>query len=270
MTRLGVDFSQFGGPLAQETVRCWKEQGIEFAIPQYSSMLPQHLEALKQGSLDTEVYVYLYFPLSPWSQTPESRVSNCINMLHGFNVKRIWLDVEESNASPANTVAAVQRCVEVVQAAGLSPGIYTGRWIWPSATESSQAFAHLPLWHAEYTAPDGADESHPEDAPDFDNFIPYGGWTRPLIWQFQNTHPLCGHSVDLNAMEGSDMSQEQLNELGEQRARAYLIDALLRDFKVVPVAETADKLTVELQPLDGQAVMARFTIWKRPEVVRGE
>ena len=48
----------------------------------------------------------------------------------------------------------------------------------------------------------------------------------------------------LTILEGSDMTQEQLNELGEQRARAYLIDALLRDFKVVPVAEAPDKLTV--------------------------
>ena len=263
---LGVDFSSFGGSLDQGTVACWRQQGIEYAIPQYSAALPQHLEALRGSGLRTEVYVYLYFPLSPWNQTPEDRVRACLNMLHGRDVKRVWLDVEETNDTPAGTVAAVQRCVKVVEDAGLAPGIYTGRWIWPRATGNSAAFAHLPLWHAEYTAPDGAGESHPEDAPDFDTFIPYGGWTRPRIWQFQNTHPLCGHSVDLNKME-EPMTNEQ--------AKLHMFNALLHDFDVVPVSEGQGVLEgeptptvrVRLQPIDGQPAFAEFTIWAKTDVV---
>src|SRR3989304_2434410 len=46
----------------------------------------------------------------------------------------------------------------------------------------------------------------PDIAPDFDRFRPYGGWTRPAMWQFQGTTQLCSFGVDLNLREAPIVS----------------------------------------------------------------
>lgn len=194
MSHLGVDFSSHGGSLEQARIDCWKALGVEYAIVQYSGLMPEHLDACMAGDLYAEAYVYLYFPRSPWNQTPEDRVLACLNMIGNRPMERIWLDVEEKGNSPAEVVAAIGRCVSLVEAAGKKAGIYTARWIWPSATGNSAAFSHLPLWHAEY-------RGTIQNPPPFDSFQPYGGWARPHIWQFAGTTQLCGHSVDLNNSE---------------------------------------------------------------------
>lgn len=192
---LGVDFSQFGGPLAQQTIACWKQNGVEFAIVQYSAVMTQHLEALAKAAMPAEAYVYLYWGVSPWNQTPQDRTVAALNMAGG-NIKRLWLDAEDST-HPYREDQLLE-CVRICEQAGMPTGIYTGRWWWQPNTGDSQAFKNLPLWHAEYTAPDGEAGPRPDLAPALSSFKPYGGWTKPTIWQFQNTHQFCGHSVDLN------------------------------------------------------------------------
>ena len=68
-----------------------------------------------------------------------------------------------------------------------------------------------------------------------------------------------------------------LAALGEEpmtnnEARAHLINALLHDFNVVPVAEGEingkPTVTVELQPVDGQPSFGRFTIWAEKDVIQ--
>ena len=50
---LGVDFSQWGGALKPETVECWKDSGVKFAVVQYSERMTQHLDVLTAaGGLD--------------------------------------------------------------------------------------------------------------------------------------------------------------------------------------------------------------------------
>ena len=179
--------------------------------------MPDHLQALAGSGLDVEVYVYLHFPLSPWQQTPEMRVNACLAMIRGKNVRRLWLDVEDprDSASPADTVAALQRCVSLCQTAGVQSGIYTRANSYQDHVGNSTAFAHLPLWHAGYIgqAPTPDLSLMPQD---FRSFVPYNGWTRPLILQWWNTTTFGDHSVDLNVMEVEETTAN-INGDGSQR-----------------------------------------------------
>ena len=41
------------------------------------------------------------------------------------------------------------------------------------------------LWYADY-----------DDIKNFDDFIEFGGWTKPNIKQYEGTHTLCSSGVD--------------------------------------------------------------------------
>lgn len=219
MSSLGVDFSSFGGDLAQSTIQQWKDNGVTFAVVQYSNRMPQHLEALKDSGIQTEAYVYLYWGVDPWGQTPQVRTQNALLMMAGYDVKRLWLDAEDTT-HPFDA-RQLDACVALCEGAGVATGIYTGRWVWAGAYGNPTGFEHLPLWHAEYLgeAPSPDLSKQPQD---FDAFKPYGGWTKPHTWQFWNTTTFCGHSVDLNARE-ADVTKE------EDQLRTLIIRALLRD-----------------------------------------
>lgn len=196
--RLGVDFSQWGGPLSVNTVECWRAQGVDHAIVQYSALMRQHLQTLKDaGGIETEAYVYLYWGQSPWGQTPVQRTKECIDIMDDFGIKVLWLDAEDS-IHPYDEAQLIE-CEQYCYSRGIVPGIYTGGWWWIPNTRNSQTFKHLPLWDANYLA----EATHPDlskSPNNFDRFRPYGGWSKPTIWQWHNTTLLCGHSVDLNAL----------------------------------------------------------------------
>lgn len=239
--RLGPDFSEWGGPLEPATVVCWKANGADFAVVQYSQRARQHLATL-QGQMQAEMYVYLYWLTDPWGQTPAVRTQNALNICAAFGVKRLWLDCEDS-MHPFNP-KQLDECINLCHQAGVEAGIYTGRWWWEPQTDNSSAYAHLPLWHAEYV-----------DAPpdDFTGFKAYGGWSQPLIWQWKGTTSFCGHSVDLNVMEDG-MSESDKTELSERRAKMALLGTLLADYRVVEEApNTYGQRVVSLRNQDGSA-----------------
>ncbi len=190
---LGVDFS--AGEVTPAAIDAWKQQGVEFVVVQYSADLPRHLTQLEGSGLPLEVYVYLYFPLSQWNQTPEDRVRACIGMLHGHNVSRLWLNVEDpqDNDTAANIQAALQRCVVLVEAAGLQAGIYTSKSKYGERLGNSTAMSHLPLWHANFI------NRMPSDT-EIDNFEAYNGWSRPSMWQWAADQSVGGINVDMDAM----------------------------------------------------------------------
>lgn len=76
-------------------------------------------------------------------------------------------------------------------------------------------------------------------------------------------------------IQEDELSAAEKQELANQRARSYLIDWLLRDVDVVPIAEEArpgsalgDILTVEFRAADGTS-HGQAKIWMRPDVRRG-
>ena len=141
------------------------------------------------AGVTVDAYVYLY-----WRRDVRAEVARALETIEDLPVGRLWVDCEDdsSGIEPGVIVELIDTAVE---ACALIPaGIYTGRWWWAPATSDSRRFSDLPLWHAQYTR--SADER-----PVFDAFTAYGGWTRPLMWQFRGTTQLCGVSVDLNLRE---------------------------------------------------------------------
>lgn len=92
--KLGVDFS--AGIPSAATIDCWKAQGVEYAVVQYDAPVEfqAQMRAIANAGIELQVYVYEYFPLSPWGQTPEDRIRACLNYIQGFPVTRVWVDVE--------------------------------------------------------------------------------------------------------------------------------------------------------------------------------
>jgi hypothetical protein len=48
-------------------------------------------------------------------------------------------------------------------------------------------FKDLPLWYPHY-----------DNVPNFSDFKPFGGWTKPAMKQFWNTMKICGTAIDSN------------------------------------------------------------------------
>jgi len=258
---LGVDFSE-GDDITQSTIDAWKAAGVGVALIQYSQKLPTYLQQMAHSGIPLEAYVYLYFPVSPWNQTPESRVQACLNMLRGYPVSRVWLDVEDpnDNDTPANITAALTRCVDLVEAASYQAGIYTGRYKFPERVGNTQVFARLPLWHADYInrAPTQAD---------FDAWQGYNGWTRPLIWQWGDTQDFGGHSVDMNTMEVDDVAKEHYeNELDDRRARELFTFWTMQIPPMVHVAFDPQGRGLVVTGKDGQQALVACDVpdWAAP------
>lgn len=239
--RLVVDFS--AGALSRAGVAAWQRVGVKGAIVQYSERLSRYLAVLDACTLDfVDVYVYLYFPESPWDQTPEERVAEALHLVQGHRVGRVWLDVEDpfddqTIQGQVNTVAALKRCVQLVERSGYPAGIYSGFWTYIQHTGNSMEFNHLPWWHADYVVWDKpfADLTRMPTELRFRNGS-YAGVAAPTIWQWQNTCTLAGvtPSVDLNicADDMAPMEDEMVQhvtisaaERGDAAFRSYLVGA---------------------------------------------
>lgn len=185
-----LDVSNYTGPFTPEVAHCWRERGFSRLIAgtQRPEITRGQLESALEAGLQVEAYVYLY-----WRFDTAAEVRAAIEAVSDLPVQRLWLDCEDS-AEGFTPEQVLSQIGAAVSAAGSIPaGIYTGRWWWRPATADSVVFASLPLWHAEYTP-------RANLLPDFAAFEPYGGWSRPRMWQYQGTTSLCGVNVDLNLL----------------------------------------------------------------------
>ncbi len=200
--QLAVDVSNYSGVISPEQAACLKARGVEHLIAgtQVPSVTRAQIEAARTAGMSVDAYVYLY-----WRRDVRVEVGRALETVSGLPAGRLWLDCEDDTGGlPPEEV--IELIAAAVEACGDVPaGIYTGRWWWAPSTGDSGRFSYLPLWHAEYIR-------SAEERPDFDSFPPYGGWTRPAMWQFRGTTPLCGVSVDLNLQEAPSMEQAGLSE----------------------------------------------------------
>lgn len=154
-------------------------------------------------------YGFCYFG-SPFGAYRDTKWA--IQLAQEFGVDRVWVDCETDGRAvgftdavqptPAQRVAEIQGCVDLIRAAGLTPGIYTGGWWWPGQTENSSQFANLPLWHSDYGANDGTREPVQE--------VAYGGWSKVSIHQYTSQLPVCGRNRDANyVFEEDDMGMTE-------------------------------------------------------------
>ena len=115
------------------------------------------------------------------------------NNLYGMT----WIDIE-TNPSPNcawttdgdSNCAFIKELVSAVKARGKKVGLYATGFMWNQIFGNRTACQELgsePLWYAHY---DGKET--------LTDFVPFGGWTKPLIKQFADGPAVCGANIDHN------------------------------------------------------------------------
>jgi len=111
------------------------------------------------------------------------------------NMKIVWIDVEEKDKehhwfdSPKDNIEFITNMTEAISGYKMFPGIYTRRDNWISITNDSNAFSSWHLWYAHY-----------DGKPNFDDFVPFGGWGIDSVRmkQYSQNVKMHGVNVDLN------------------------------------------------------------------------
>lgn len=175
-----LDGSNYSGMLPAVTVSAWKASGVEgyIAGTQDRNICRQQLGTVFAGGLRGEAYQEMY-----WTVDPITQIEQGVETVGDFPIEHLWIAVENPGAflSVAALHDVVAACADIL------PGIYTRQNFWESNVNSSE-FSYLDLWTAEYFT-----DKH---QPSVTEFVSYGGWKAPLMWQFLNTHMDNGFSVD--------------------------------------------------------------------------
>jgi hypothetical protein len=86
----------------------------------------------------------------------------------GVTVPVLWIDIEpyQTNSNLPST-EQIKQCIELVRRGGISPGIYTGPWVWSLLRNPIDPVINAcPLWTAEYNG-----------LATLSDVTLYGGWT---------------------------------------------------------------------------------------------
>lgn len=196
MRRNVLDFSNYSG--LTPDVRALINAGWDGVIlgTQYPSVTRRQWEACTLDGLHVDaLYVFVY-----WDTEDIRRLDDALALAERYDLK-VWLDCEWTHTgypgvgtwapSPPFLIDMIRRYKTRLGAR--YAGIYTGKWWWEPYVGNTTEFSGDPLWHAAYQAAQ----------PDFDDFKPYGGWTRPLIWQY-SSNGTQGVNADLNVEETPD------------------------------------------------------------------
>ncbi len=188
-----LDFSNYTG--LSPDVHALKAAGWDGVIlgTQNPSVTRRQWEACNlEGFHVDSLYCFVY-----WDLEDVRRISEALQLAEQYNLS-VWLDCEWTHqgypgtgtwAPPVNTLKSLIRKYKQ-QLGARYAGIYTGKWWWEPYVGNTTEFSGDPLWHAAYQAAQ----------PDFDDFLPYGGWTRPLLWQY-SSNGTQGVNADLNVEE---------------------------------------------------------------------
>lgn len=198
MIRRGVDTDNYDGDVSVRRFESLKEKGFDFVIvgAQVGTDGKNYTRLQIDNARAADLEVPAVYELLYWDDRDITRMNRA--KAHGLPV---WIDCEYDIglAPPEWIVGRIQAAVSFL--GEQCAGIYTGSWWWKPSTNNSAAFAHLPLWHAAY--PYGVGQLPPAGyTPDFNTFAPYGGWTRPTVWQYADVAP-DELSFDSNAWEVS-------------------------------------------------------------------
>ncbi|CAB3403483.1 unnamed protein product [Caenorhabditis bovis] len=192
----GIDFIQ---AVSASTFNCLRTNGISFVIPRVFTSLGSidgtgvnNVKNAHAGGI-TDVGAYLFPCLSSRCPSAATQVRNTISRLRAekTTINYLWLDIERL-AWPANHASNrkfIEEMVNEAKALNQPVGIYSNYYNWEEIVGLDyHGLSYLPLWWATY-----------DNKPGFQDFKPFGGWTKPLIHQWKGTtNGKCGVSVDLN------------------------------------------------------------------------
>jgi GH25 family lysozyme M1 (1,4-beta-N-acetylmuramidase) len=227
-----VDLSNFQD-LTPQIARALKADGVELVIVRASherqalvDIAQRQMQIVLDAGMRLHAYGWCYF-----TADPSDTVAHWRDYYDRFPIGRFWLDCEETRY--AGDPGSNERWLVIVHAqlAETWPlGIYTGRWWWVPRMGNSDAFNDLPLWDADYTG-----------TPQLEMPVPYGGWTRRAIHQYDGTGSMAGLGpLDLDAVDpallGEDDDMQQMKEV-QRIARDEIIRNIrgALSFKSLPV-----------------------------------
>lgn len=103
----------------------------------------------------------------------------------------LWLDIEGANywlGDLNKNREFFNGLLRGVKNTGIKAGVYSSSYQWGQIMGNGfTAGSSLPLWYAHY-----------DNKPNFSDFKPFGGWTKPAIKQYLGDVNLCGVGVDKN------------------------------------------------------------------------
>lgn len=195
--RMGFDISAFIGPLD-----CFEDiaaAGHSFMIIELQStkvwnkdLVHNINNARKAGINDIDVYL---FPQK--DRTGREQVSTALKFLQDNKVEfgTFWLDVEEQKYWFETCDQNIKFLHDMVNAAlEYLPreriGIYTMNYYWKPLMCGSTEFSSFKLWWPQY-----------DNSPSISNFVPFGGWQKPVMKHYINSRNLSCAIIDTNWKE---------------------------------------------------------------------
>ena len=194
VAKMGFDISAFIGP-----VNCFQDlaaAGHSYMIIELQSTkvwnkdLIYNINAARAAGIN-DIDVYL-FPQK--DRTGEEQVATAIKFLLDNKVEfnRFWIDIEEQKYWFDTCDENAKFLQDMINSAlDYLPqervGIYTSAHYWEPMFCSSTAFSGFQLWWPRYNY-----------KPTMDDFVPFGGWQKPVMKQYQGTTKLSCASIDLN------------------------------------------------------------------------
>jgi GH25 family lysozyme M1 (1,4-beta-N-acetylmuramidase) len=187
-----VDVSAWTGEITPAAWAAMRSSGIDLAIiqghgggPRGTGVNPfaeQQAAAAREAGLLVAGYAW---PPSSWAEALAVLRRSIASLLF------LALDVESGARVEQSHVVG---CFN----AGVHPVIYTSRSQWAAIMGGSTDFKDVDLWDAVYPLSRGPGDWPTDLTP---GFVPYGGWSRRIGWQWRGTTPLFGESVDLNVFD---------------------------------------------------------------------
>lgn len=207
---LGIDVSNYTGPLQQETLRRWRDDhGVGLVIVQ--SLDPpagyppgvtiQQLQACAQFGMAVDAYLWL------WTHSDaRADMARKLRIVDdsGVPIRKVWMDIEDTAAStPDYRIQQAREALRVIDAwcaaRGVpGAGVYSAKWYWPTYMGNTREFGSRELWDADY---DGVpDNEH--------GWSPYGGFVSRRIKQYAGTSTLAGQGgIDLNVLSTAEEAE---------------------------------------------------------------
>lgn len=186
---LWVDMSNYSGALTEGMLDDLWAAGYVGTVVQAITGLNgisytlQQLDALTRRGFRIAGYVWCFPGAS--TQSMKSRLS----LFDGFPLEFLALDVEEVGLSRADVDRDLLLCDQYT---GKKTWIYSGAWFFDLQGWHNQTWwADRELWDSSY-----------DHVPDVaKGFVPYGGWTRRRMKQFEGTSSIGRlHQIDLNIL----------------------------------------------------------------------
>lgn len=263
----GCDVDNYDGPVSVERFQILHDQyNVRFNIVgcQVGDTGANYTTVQTANSLTAGIAVPYHYEFLYWNDNDVVRLQRAASF--GLPVL-IDCETTKSGWIADQYVERIHLGKETLVKEGLYGGIYTGEWWWPGNTRNCQDFKADSLWHAAY--PYGGQVLPPVDYQvDFSKFHPYGGWTRPTIWQYAD---VCygEPSFDMNMADESILGVTQVaterydGELNNARALKAVMHNLM--LTTIPRFVSNNSQAVELVRVSDGAVIGNLTLESIPD-----